>query len=135
MTAALVGFTPFLAEDSFMPLQIEIACIVLTAMFFFTFSVAREPRGWRRLFQSMFSSSADFSVNRNKVIDENLKRYGIIVAMIILVLDVALFVYGRTDRARKSIQSMTQEELLRYNEYQKLQGNQGAEGARKAVSQ
>ena len=128
-------FVPVLADDSFMPLQIEIACIVLTALFFFTFSVAREPRGWRRLFQSMFSTSADFSVNRNKVIDENLKRYGIVIAMIVLVMDVALFVYGRTDRARKSMENMTQEEWLRYNEYQKIQGNQGAEGARKAVGQ
>lgn len=135
MPVASMVFVPILADESFMPLKIEIACIVLTALFFFTFSVAREPRGWRRLFQSMFSTSADFSVNRNKVIDENLKRYGIVIAMIVLVMDVALFVYGRTDRARKSMESMTQEEWLRYNEYQKIQGNQGAEGARKAVGQ
>lgn len=125
----------FLLADAIMPLKYEIACIVLTALFFFAFSVAREPRGWRRLFQSMFSSSADFSVNRNKVIDESLKRYGIVVAMAILVLDVGLFVWGVTYRSRKSMQSMSQEEWLRYNEYQKIQGGQGAAGARKSVSQ
>ncbi len=118
-----------------MPLPYQIACIVLTALFFFAFSVAREPRGWRRLFQSMFATSADFSVNKNKVIDENLKRYGIVVAMAILVLDVGLFVWGVTARNRKSLQNMTQEQIMRLNEIQKISGSQGSSGARRAVGE
>lgn len=118
-----------------MPLPYQIACIVLTALFFFSFSVAREPRGWRRLFQSMFSSSAEFSVNRNKVIDENLKRYGIFVAMAILVLDVSLFVWGVTYPKRMALQNMTQEQMLKLNEIQKISGGQGSAGARRSVGE
>ena len=118
-----------------MPLPYQIACIVLTALFFFSFSVAREPRGWRRLFQSMFATSADFSVNRNKVIDENLKRYGIFIAMAILVLDVSLFVWGVTYRNRMSMQNMTQEQMMRLNEIHKINGAQGSSGARRAVGE
>jgi hypothetical protein len=127
--------THLVLAESFMPLQYEIACIVLTALFFFAFSVAREPRGWRRLFQSMFSTSANFSVNKNKVIDESLKRYGIVIAMAILMVDVGLFVWGVTYRSRKSMENMSQEDWLRYNEIQKIQGNNGAAGARKAVGE
>lgn len=116
-----------------MPLPYKIACIILTALFFFTFSVAREPRGWRRLFQSMFATSADFSVNRNKVIDENLKRYGIFIAMAILVVDVSLFVWGVTYPKRMSYQNMTQEEMMRLNEIQKINSGQGGSGARRSV--
>ena len=116
-----------------MPLPYMIAWIVLTALFFFLFSVAREPRGWRRLFQSMFATSADFSVNRNKMIDENLKRYGIFVAMAVLMIDVSVFVMGVTYKKRKSMQSMTQEQMMRLNEIQKINGTQGGAGARRAV--
>ena len=59
------------------PIHYQIACVILTALFIWSFSIAREPRGWRRLFQSMFSKSETFSVNKNKVIDEALKRYGL----------------------------------------------------------
>jgi len=121
--------------DTFMPLAYEIACIVLTALFFFAFSVAREPRGWRRLFQSMFATNTNFSVNRNKVIDESLKRYGIVIAMAILVVDVGLFVWGVTDRSRKSIENMSAEDIMKLNEIQKIHGAGGSAGARKAVGE
>ena len=114
-----------LADAAFMPLPNQIACIVLTALFFFSFSVAREPRGWRRLFQSMFATSADFSVNKNKVIDESLKKYGIIVAMVILVADVGLFVWGVTARNRNALDSMSAADRLRLMDVQKVQGSQG----------
>jgi hypothetical protein len=52
-----------------LPLPYQIACLLLTALFVWTFSIAREPRGWRRLFQSLFSRSESFSVNKNKVIE------------------------------------------------------------------
>lgn len=102
------------------PLEYQIACIVLTALFVWSFSVAREPRGWRRLFQSFFSKSGDFSVNKNKMIDESLKKYGIIIAMVILVADVACFVWGVTHRYRVTMQQMTQEEIDRLNEINKI---------------
>jgi len=116
------------------PLPIQVVCIVLTGLFLFAFSVAREPRGWRRLFQSMFGSSATFSVNKNKVIDESLKRYGIVVAMVFLVADVSLFVWGLTAHTRQLQSEMTQEETIQLNEIQKINGNRGADGARRAVS-
>lgn len=103
------------------PLEYQIACIILTALFVWSFSVAREPRGWRRLFQSFFSKSGDFSVNKNKMIDESLKKYGIVIAMIILVADVTCFVWGVTHRYRETMQQMTTEELDRLNELKRIQ--------------
>ena len=103
-----------------LPLEYQIACIVLTALFVWSFSVAREPRGWRRLFQSFFSKSGEFSVNKNKIIDENLKKYGIVIAMIILVADVSCFVWGVTYRYRKSAQQMTKDEYDRWREIQRV---------------
>lgn len=104
------------------PIQYQIACVILTALFIWSFSVAREPRGWRRLFQSMFSKSETFSVNKNKVIDESLKKYGILIAMAILVADVTCFVMGVTYpfRERSKLQSRQQKESIQ--EIKKIQG-------------
>jgi len=103
------------------PIHYQIACVILTALFIWTFSIAREPRGWRRLFQSMFTRSESFSVNKNKVIDEALKRYGIIVAMVILVADVTCFVMGVTDRFREKARNLSPEQIERMNEINKIQ--------------
>ncbi len=114
------------------PLEFQIACIVLTALFVWSFSVAREPRGWRRLFQSFFSKSGDFSVNKNKMIDENLKKYGIVIAMIILVADVSCFVWGITDRYRRSAQQMTKDERERLNEINRVRASSPDDPSRRA---
>jgi len=103
------------------PIPYQIACVILTALFIWSFSIAREPRGWRRLFQSMFSKSETFSVNKNKVIDEALKRYGIVVAMAILVVDVSCFVLGVTDRYRDKMRDLTPEQRERMQEINKYQ--------------
>jgi flagellar biosynthesis protein FlhB len=102
------------------PLKYQVACIVLTALFVWSFSVAREPRGWRRLFQSLFSKSDDFSVNKNKMIDESLKKYGIIIAMVILVADVTCFVWGITNRYRVTAEQMSSEDWNRLNEINRI---------------
>lgn len=115
-----------LMDDRF-PLQYQVICIVLTALFIWAFSVAREPRQWRRLYQSMFSKSEDFSVNKNKVIDESLKKYGIIIAMIFLVADVGFFVWGATYRDRMRSADLSKEDMFRLQERNKIQGgNSGA---------
>ena len=103
------------------PIQYQIACVILTALFIWSFSIAREPRGWRRLFQSMFSKSETFSVNKNKFIDEALKRYGIVVAMIILVADVSCFVLGVTHPFREKMRSISPEQRDHINEINKFQ--------------
>jgi hypothetical protein len=102
------------------PIQYQIACVILTALFIWTFSIAREPRGWRRLFQSLFSRSESFSVNKNKVIDESLKKYGIIVAMVILVADVTCFVMGVTYPFREKARNLSSEQIERMNEINKI---------------
>ncbi len=105
------------------PIQYQIACVILTALFIWSFSIAREPRGWRRLFQSMFSKSETFSVNKNKVIDEALKRYGIGIAMIILVVDVSCFVLGVTYPFREKIRTLSPEQRDNMNEINKVKGS------------
>lgn len=120
---------------TFMPLQYQIACIVLTALFIWSFSVAREPRGWRRLFQSFFSRSGEFSVNKNKVIDENLKKYGIIVAMIILVADVSCFVWGVTHKIRADSSKSTKAERDLRNEINRIRSSAPDDPSRRPAVQ
>jgi hypothetical protein len=110
------------------PIPYQIACVILTALFIWSFSIAREPRGWRRLFQSMFSKSETFSVNKNKVIDEALKRYGIVVAMAILVVDVSCFVLGVTDRYRDKMRDLTPEQRESIQEINKYQNSSKSGG-------
>lgn len=110
------------------PIPYQVACVILTALFIWSFSIAREPRGWRRLFQSMFSKSESFSVNKNKVIDEALKRYGIVVAMIILVADVSCFVFGVTARYRDKMRDLTPEQRESMQEINKYQGSGKSSG-------
>ncbi|WP_395753398.1 hypothetical protein [Prosthecobacter sp.] len=105
------------------PIHYQIACVILTALFIWSFSIAREPRGWRRLFQSMFSKSETFSVNKNKVIDEALKRYGIVVAMAILVVDVSCFVLGATYTFREKQRHQSQEQRENAREFDRHQHN------------
>lgn len=108
-------------DDRF-PLFYQISCIVLTALFVWSFSIAREPRQWRRLFQSTFSKSTQFSVNKNKVIDESLKKWGILIAMIILVVDVTCFVAGVTYRDRMQAKRMSNDDWFHVDEQKKIQG-------------
>ena len=114
-------------NNSTFPVRFATALIVLTALFLWTFSIAREPRGWRRLFQSMFSKSDNFSVNKNKVIDESLKRYGIFVAMAILVADVTCVVMMVTHPLRNKYQGRDAEEVqnlqLQQQEINKINAN------------
>jgi uroporphyrinogen-III decarboxylase len=108
--------------DERFPLFYQIICIILTALFVWSFVIAREPRQWRRLYQSMFSRAEDFSVNKNKEIDETLKKYGIIISMIFLVADVGFFLWGASYQDRKERESLSVEEKLRIEEQQKIQG-------------
>lgn len=115
------------------PIQYQIACVILTALFIWSFSVAREPRGWRRLFQSMFSKSETFSVNKNKVIDESLKKYGILIAMTILVADVTCFVMGVTYPFRERSRQQSRQQKESINEINKIQGNNPESARRSAL--
>jgi hypothetical protein len=117
-------------EDTF-PLRYQIACIVFTALFVWSFSVAREPRQWRRLFQSTFYRTEQFSVNKNKVIDEILKTWGIRIAMLILVADVACFVAGVTFKERMHAREISADDWFHMNEQNKIQ--QGAPDTRHAA--
>ncbi len=115
-------------EESTFPLPYQIACIVLTALFVLSFSISREPRQWRRLYQSLFQRDEPISVNKNKVIDEKLKTYGIAIAMVFLVADVAFFVAGITYRDRIERNQKTTEEWYRIQELNKVQGSSQGRG-------
>jgi hypothetical protein len=108
--------------DERFPLIYQIICIVLTALFVWSFVVSREPRQWRRLYQSKFCRAEDFSVNRNKVIDENLKKYGILISMFFLVADVGFFLWGASYHDRQKSERTTVEERLQMSEVERIQG-------------
>lgn len=118
--------------DNF-PLPYQIACIVLTAFFLWTFSIARDPRGWRRLYQAKFVKAEDFSVNKNKKIDEAMKKWGILIAMAFLVADVSCFVLGVTYRYRHNPHSMTRDEALRAEDISRVNANGPMGGSRRPV--
>lgn len=95
------------------PLIYQIACIILTALFLLAFSVANNPRSWRRLYQAKLSKKEEISVNRNKKLDEDIKKRSMTIAMIILVIDVALFVTGVTYGYRSKQRDMSRDEAMR----------------------
>ncbi len=101
------------------PLPYQIACIVFMGFFLWTFSIARDPRGWRRLYQTKFARKDEFSVNKNKRIDEAIKKWGILVAMFFLVIVVALFVSGITYSARSKKHILTEDERFHAIDVQK----------------
>lgn len=107
-------------EDGF-PLRYQIACLILSALFIWSFSVSRDPRGWRRLYQSLFAKPDDISVNKNKGIDERLRKWSLIIAMLLLVVDVACFIAGITAPSRHGRQEMTRDQWNQVEELRKLQ--------------
>jgi hypothetical protein len=115
------------------PLSYQIACAILAALFLLTFSIGRDPRGWRRLYQSRFTRKEDFSVNRNKKIDENVKKYGISVSMIFLVAAVSFFVLGVTYRQRHTRPSMTPQDKFRQQDTERILENAPKNAARRSV--
>lgn len=118
----------------FFPLKYQVACIVLTALFLFAFSVTRDPRGWRRLYQTKFGSNDTISVNKNKKIDESIKAYGIYVAMIFLLADVSCFIVGVTHRYRNSDRQLTKEEQFRIMDVQRMKSGGPNDSSRRAVT-
>ncbi len=130
-------FNPVIAEVGagieFFPLKYQIACIVFTALFLLSFSVTRDPRGWRRLYQTKFSRN-NISVNKNKMIDESIKAYGIFIAMTFLLVDVTCFVTGVTHRYRNSDRQLTKVERFRVMDVQKINSDGPKDSSRRAVS-
>ena len=108
--------------DPRFPLAYKIACIILTALFVWAFIVARDPRKWRRWYQAMFSRADRFSINRNKVIDEKIAKYGIIIAVIIFVADAAIFVTGITHSSRMRAKAVSVETWHGQQEPKKFNG-------------
>ena len=116
--------------DERLPLPFQIACLILTALFVCAFNLSREPRSWRRLYQSTFSSADRISVNKNKSIDAKLKKWGIRIAMLILVIDVAVFLFGITAPARKRASEMSAEERNSIEEFRRLEGKDSSDSRR-----
>lgn len=101
------------------PLRYQVACIVLTGLFLWAFSVARDPRGWRRLYQMKFGRRDDFSVNKNKRIDETIRKWGVVATVFFLVIGVAALVGGITSAARSKKQNRTEDEPFHAIDVQK----------------
>jgi hypothetical protein len=104
-----------------LPLPFQIACLILTALFVCAFNLSREPRSWRRLYQSTFTSADRISVNKNKSIDAKLKKMGIRIAMFILIVDVAVFLFGITAPSRKRQNEMNLDDWNRVNDMKRLE--------------
>jgi hypothetical protein len=120
-------------EATGFPLHYQIATLVLGALFILAFSVARDPRGWRRLYQSKFTRKEEFSVNRNKRIDEGIKKYGISVSMIFLVGAVTCFLLGVTYERRHSNRPMSQAEKFMQEDKERILESSPKEATRRAA--
>ena len=82
--------------------------------------VARDPRGWRRLYQAKFEREQEFSVNRNKRLDEEIKKRCIPVAMVFLTAAVGAFILGITHRYRNTPESDPPEDRFRKEDAQRV---------------
>jgi hypothetical protein len=103
------------------PLIQQILCVVLTGLFVLCFNVARDPRKWRRFYQAHFNKPEEISVNRNKAMDESLRKYGILVAMALLLADVGVFVSMLTRSTRIKAAQMSQEAWQRLDEHKRIE--------------
>ncbi len=118
----------------YFPLKYQIGAVVLTALGFWLFCIARNPRGWRRLYQAKFCHPDEHSVNRNKRLDELIRRYGIILAMFVFMADVGCVLWGVTTQHRYlSDRPLTKEEQLRAQEAARIQGDASKSNARRAL--
>lgn len=64
---------------------------VLLLLFLTAILIARTPRDWRRLWQDMLHPGVQISVNRNKRLDELVRRYAIMIGGGFLVVAVIMF--------------------------------------------
>ena len=131
MVPALLAAVEGGEEVQNFPLSYQIACAILFAIFLWTFSIARDPRGWRRLYQARFTRKEDFSVNRNKWLDENIKKYGISIAMFFLVAAVSIFVLGVTYRHRHALVPDSTEDRARADDSHRILHNAAKEAKAK----
>ena len=109
-------------EERF-PIPYQIACFILTTLFVWLFIVSRDPRTWRKMFQSLFQSSEAASSRRSKSIDSRLRKICLRLSMLFLVADVACFVLGVTAASRKRAEEMTPEERFGVEELQRIQSS------------
>lgn len=93
-----------------------------------SFNVARNPRKWRRLYQARWAAGQDFSINRNKALDEMLRTRGLLVAMLFLLAAVVVFVTMLTHASRQRQASMTREDWNHFNEQKRIEKRSPAKG-------
>jgi hypothetical protein len=118
------------------PLASQITIIVLTTLFLWTFSVARDPRSWRRLYQAKFAKSDQLSVNKNKRIDEWIKKYGIGISMLVLVCDVALIVFSLlAPRLNEQTTATSMQEQFRKEDIARWKEGAPVDASRRATGQ
>ena len=117
------------AEVRNFPLPYQISFVLFMALFLWAFSIARDPRGWRRLYQAKFEREQEFSVNRNKRLDEVIKKRCIPIAMIFLTAAVGVFILGITHRYRNTPTSEEKVDKFRKEDTQRVL--QGAKDARR----
>jgi hypothetical protein len=103
-----------------MPLGAIIACVILSALFFFAYGVAREPRNWRRLYQHYRHSAEPHNVNKNKALDERIGRQASVVAVVILVIDILVLLGGVGYAAYERYQNIDEDTRARQEEVRKL---------------
>jgi hypothetical protein len=105
------------------PLAYQISFVLFMAFFVWAFSIARDPRGWRRLYQAKFERDQEFSVNRNKRLDEVIKKRCIPIAMIFLTAAVGVFILGITHRYRNTPRSTAKEDRFLKEDTQRVLEN------------
>ena len=118
------------------PLASQITIIVLTTLFLWTFSIARDPRSWRRLYQAKFAKDDKFSVNKNKRIDEWLKKYGIGISMFVLVCDVTLIVFSLlAPRMNAPVDNGSMQDEFRKQDVERWKSSAPVDASRRATGQ
>lgn len=106
---ALLPIAEIEGEIRNFPLVYQIISVIFTALVVWTFAIGRDPRAWRRLYQAKFSRSAEFSINRNKRIDEMIKKYCPTIAVLFIIIAAWSFVMGVTYKMRHTQRPASQQ--------------------------
>lgn len=105
---------------------------VLLLLFLWAILIARRPRDWRRLWQDLMHPGVQISVNRNKRLDELLRRYSVMAGGIFLIAAAASFLFATRAMVEERKQP-TRATFIEAEEIQRMEESERRERARELL--
>lgn len=115
-----------------MSLALYILTGVMLMLFLWTILIARTPRDWRRLWQDIVHPGVEISVNRNKRLDELVRRYAVMAGGVFLICAALLFL-GATRVLVEERRQPTRATHIEVEEIQRMEESERRERARELL--